>query len=242
MATESNAGGATSQITYGSAITNGLSAVTVVMWIKSDLTNTDRGFFQTLSTAISGGQDQPLCLRYDAAGATGGGSNLIKCAVDTTDKTNNGLESANGVQTTALQCLILDWEVGDRERLYIDGVETTPTHAPPTHTGTTVNADGVWMHRGGKDGSNCWDGICYELRIYNRKLSAAERQNIVTQRGQDTIRNGLILQWHGDQGAPGTTVSSVTDRSGNGYTGTAGGSTSPTFAEDVIHTRRRRAA
>jgi len=241
MATESP-GGTTSWITYSSQVTNGYTALTVVAWVKSDETSSDRGFFQTLTSAITGGQDQPCCMRYDAAGASGGGSNLIKCAIDSTDKTNNGLESASGVQTTAPQCLIMDWEVGDRERLYIDNSETTPTNTPPTHTGTTINADSVWMHRGGKDNSNSWNGVVYELRIYNRKLSAAERSAIYAQQGQDTIKGGLVLHWHGDQGAPGTTVSSVTDRSGNGYTGTAGGTSSPTFAEDVVHTRRRRAA
>lgn len=242
MATESPGGGVTSWITYGSAVTNGYSALTVVVFIKSDETSSDRGFFHTSTSAITGGQDATICMRYDVAGASGGGTNVIKCAIDSTSKTNNGLESASSVQTTSFQSLIMDWEDGDRERLYIDGIETTPTATPPTHTGVTINANSLWLHRGAKDNANSWNGIVYELRIYDRKLTAQERQAIVTLRGQDMIRNGLILHWHGDEGAPGTSVTSTTDRSGAGNTGTAGGASSPTYAEDLVHVRRRRAS
>lgn len=242
MATETLGAGVTSYITYASQVTNGYAGLTVVVWIKSDLTATDRGFLHTRTAAFTGGNDDTVCMRYDAAGASGGGTNLIKAGIDSTSKTNNALESASGTQSTALQCLIMDWAVGDRERLYINDVETTPTNTPPTHTGVTINATAVWLHRGAKDNANSWNGIVHEIRIYNRKLTAAERSAIFAQKGQDTVKQGLILHWHGDQGAPGTNVSTVTDRSGNGYTGTAGGTATPTYAEDVIFTRRRRAA
>lgn len=242
MATETLGAGVTSYITYGTQVTNGYAALSVVMWVKSDITSTDRGFFHTSSAAIAAGQDAGTCMRYDATGFSGGGTNLLKVAIDSTGKTNSGLESANGTQSTALQCLILTWSAGDRERLYINDVETTPTFTPANGSGVTVNADSVWMHRGGKDNANSWNGIVHELRIYNRLLSAAERSAIYTQRGQDTIKNGLIHHWHGDEGAPGTNVSSIFDRSGNGHTGTAGGTATPTFAADLVHFRRRRAA
>lgn len=242
MATETLGAGVTSYISTGMQVTNGYAALTVVAWIKSDITATDRGFLGTRAAQFTGGTDDTVSMRYDAAGASGGGTNVIKCSIDSTSKTNNGLESSSSKQVTTLQNLIMDWADGDRERLYIDGVEDTPSYAPPTHTGVTINADGLWLHRGSKDNANSWNGLVHELRIYNRKLSAAERQAIVTMRGQDRILNGLIIHWHGDQGAPGTTVTTVVDRSGNGFTGTVGGTTAPTFAEDVIHFRRRRAA
>lgn len=243
MATQTSAGSGTSYITYSSAVTNGYSALSIVMWIKSGSTGTDRGFFQTSATAIGGGQDQPCSLRYDLAGASGGGSNLIKGSIDSTSKTNDGYESASTVQTTNLQSVIMVWETTDRERLYLNAVEDTPAYAPATHTGTTVNATGVWMHRGAKDNADAWGGEVHELRIYSRRLSQTEISTIYNMKGQDTIRNGLVLRWHGDEGAPGVTVSSIFDRSGNGYTGTAGGSTnSPSYAEDLVHFRRRRAS
>ncbi|HSN70009.1 MAG TPA: LamG-like jellyroll fold domain-containing protein [Steroidobacteraceae bacterium] len=181
-------------------------------------------------------------MRYDQAGASGGGSNLMKVACDNTGKTNQGYESANNTQTTAFQSMILAWEAGDRERLYINGVEDTPTYAPATGSGVTVNANSFWMHRGGKDATNAWDGVVYEIRVYSRKLTAAEILTIHTMRGLDSIKNGLIHHWHGDEGAPGTNVSTILDRSGNGHTGTAGGTNTPTFAADLVHFRRRRAA
>jgi hypothetical protein len=166
---------------------------------------------------------------------------VLKGSIDSTGKTNSGFETTANTQKTTLQCVIVVWEAGDREHVWLDGVEDALSDVPANGSGVTVNADSVWLHRGAKDGSNAWDGIVYELRFYNRRLADNEIRAINAMRGLDSIRAGMILKWHGDQGAPGTTVSGVTDRSGNGYNGTVSG-TAPTFAEDVIHVRRRRAA
>lgn len=241
MATETNSGAGVSALTYGGAVSNGYSAFSYVLFIKSDATGTDRGFLHTDSGAFAGGTDDVIGCRYDAAGATGGGTSVLKGSIDSTGKTNNGFETSNNSQKTTLQCVIVVWEAGDREHVWLDGVEDVLTHNPATGSGVTAGADSVWLHRGAKDATNAWDGIVYELRFYGRRLTENEIRTISALKGLDSIRAGMILKWHPDQGAPGTAASGVTDRAGNGYNGTVSG-TAPTFAEDVIHVRRRRAA
>lgn len=237
MAIETSGTG-TSEVTVDGTFLNGNSALSVVLWVKSDVTATDKGFLYTYTT-FTGGTDQGTACRYDAAGASGGGSQVIKCCIDSTSKTNSGYESASLVQTTSLQNLIFQWSAGNQEQLYIDGVADVPTARAAAYGGTVTNCTTLRICRGAKDGTACWDGLVHELRIYNRVLSANEISSIATMRGQDGIRNGLIIQWHGDQDYPGQTVTGgVTDRSGQGRTGTP--ATSPTFAEDLIHVRRRR--
>jgi hypothetical protein len=150
---------------------NGLAAVTVSLWIKSDLANTDNGF---LLTNTPNGQDDRLGGRYDAAGWAGGGSNLIKASVSTTGG-SRALESASNVQTTAWQHIALTWSDGGSPKLYIDGVETAYTDAPAAVTGTLNNVTTLFLGKGAKDGSSGgWSGLVDEVRIYSRELNAAE--------------------------------------------------------------------
>ena len=240
MATETTTGSAKMIQEAAGSFLNGHAAMTIIMWIKSNNTYIDRGFLHS-HASYAAGNDESITARYDASGASSGGTELIKFCIDATCKTNNGYESASYVQTTALQCLVMSWESGGQEELWIDGVLDTPGHRAAAYTGVTVNNTYCDMHRGGKDGSDAWDGVVYKMTIFNRKLSFNELRSIVTVEGQDTIKNGRILEWQGDQGYPGQTVTGdVTDRSGNDQDGTPSGS--PTFAEDAIHTRRRRAA
>ena len=238
MATETSGIG-TAMITTGGSFLNGNSALCVVLWIKSDVIATDHGFLQTYSTGPDG-TDQAIGCRYDLSGASGGGSNLIKLCIDAGTKINSGYESASGVQTTSLQSLIFQWSSGNQETLYIDGVLDTPTFRASAYSGTTVNCNTVRMHRGGKDEASNWNGIVYEFRVYDRILTQNEITSIATMKGQDSIKNNLVLLWHGDKSYPNQSVSTVTDRSGEGRGGTASGT--PIFAEDLIHVRRRRNA
>ena len=239
MATETAGGSAQDLNLASGTFLNGLSGCTVVLWIKSDATSTDKGMLFT-NASPPNGTDQAIGCRYDAAGASYGGTSVIKLSIDAGTKTNSGYESASTVQTTALQCLIFSWASGGQEELWIDGVLDTPTGRAAAYSGTTVNCNNFLMHRGGKDGSNAWDGIIYEMRIYNRKLTVNEVDWINAAKGQDAIRNGMLIKWHGDQSYPAQSATAITDRSGNGRDGTNNGTV--TYAEDVIHTRRRRAA
>ena len=61
---------------------NGLDAVTVCMWVKSDVTGTDAGF---INGEQPDGGDNVITMRYDVAGANGGGTNVLKMAVTSTE-------------------------------------------------------------------------------------------------------------------------------------------------------------
>jgi len=76
---------------------NGLGAITVSMWIKSRVTNSDRGFIDCESPST--GNDDRVTMRYDAAGATYGGTNLLKMGVTSTSGLQQ-LETSNNLQTT----------------------------------------------------------------------------------------------------------------------------------------------
>ncbi|NQT84198.1 hypothetical protein HQ563_14315, partial [bacterium] len=156
---------------------NGLSAVSVAMWIKSDVTATDKGFIIGMQPA---GGDRPITMRYDSAGAGFGGTNLLKMGVASTD--NQGadgqqIESSNNSQTTEWQHVCMTWESGGVMYFYINGVEDTPTGRNNANLGgTTCDNTTLLIGKGGKDegASASWDGLIDDVRIYNRTLSASE--------------------------------------------------------------------
>jgi hypothetical protein len=153
---------------------NGLSAITVAMWVQSDLTNTDNGFF---STNNPNGQDNQLAGRYDGDGWAGGGTNVIKSSISTTGGTS-ALESASNAQTTSWQHIAMTWSTGRSLKLYLDGVETTYTEAPASVSGTINNVATFVIGKGTKDGggSKGWSGKIDDVRIYSRELLPAEVQ------------------------------------------------------------------
>jgi len=81
----------------GELFLNGLSALTIAMWIKSDVTNSDRGF---INGEQSDDNDNVCTMRYDAAGSSFGGTNLLKMAVTSTPGGEQQLESSSNLQTT----------------------------------------------------------------------------------------------------------------------------------------------
>ena len=126
----------TSEVLYRT-VTNygdGWSAYTVISWIKSDLTNSDQGWF---GLGAPNGSDRFCGPRYDANG-TGGGTNLLKFAlyIDTGGPSADAVvESANNTQTTNVQFVVGRWQSGSAPQLWLDGVQSTPTYEV-SQTGT----------------------------------------------------------------------------------------------------------
>jgi len=160
---------------------NGLSAISVSVWVNSNATNSDRGVL--IASTPSGG-DSTVAIRYDRSGASGGGSNVIKAAITSTGG-GQQIESASNVQTTDWQHLVLTWESGGTLTLYIDGTATTPTFNSSATSGTLTSNTTLLLGRGGKDANSSWNGLLDELRIYNRVLTQAE----ITQLGQEAPSN-----------------------------------------------------
>jgi len=149
---------------------NGLDALTVAMWIKSDLTNTDKGF---IDCEDPDGGDNIITMRYDAAGSTYGGTNLMKMAVTSTGGEQQ-LESSSNVQTTEWQHVAMTWSSGEVIKFYINGVEDTLAGRHSGMVGTTTGVTKLIIGKGGKDaGSTGWDGLIDDIRIYNDALNEA---------------------------------------------------------------------
>ncbi|MHC4676497.1 MAG: LamG domain-containing protein, partial [Planctomycetota bacterium] len=151
---------------------NGLEAVTVAMWIKSEEFDTDRGFFTTRDPVDPNGK-QCLGIRYDADGYSE--NCVIKYYVMTTE--DKGLyESPGEVQTTGWQHVVITWgTTSGRSELYLDGLfqelsrRETESGAGEPLGGTLDNAA---MVRVGISYKNLgWNGLVDEVRIYDKVLS-----------------------------------------------------------------------
>lgn len=155
----------------GGAALNGLNAVTLSVWVRSDTTGTDAGVF---ICAPPDGRDRSFSLRYDAEGAQTGGRNSIKGGVTTPNRPRgNSFESAPNVQTTDWQHLVMTWASGRGFELYLDG--------RPSALLFNANVEGVLdgmstllVGKGSKDLNSSWRGLIDEVLIYDRVLEPEE--------------------------------------------------------------------
>ncbi|MHC4086883.1 MAG: LamG-like jellyroll fold domain-containing protein, partial [Planctomycetota bacterium] len=160
---------------------NGLNELTVSAWIKSRSASTNTGF---LIGRVPDGGDETITMRYDSAGATGGGTNVLKMAVSTTGDAGDGqqLESSNNSQTTDWCHVCMTWAEDTQIKFYINGVLDTPTASQtlPVTTGTTSQNVTFIVGRGGKDQSatSGWNGLIDDVRIYSRRLTQGEIEDV----------------------------------------------------------------
>jgi hypothetical protein len=147
---------------------NGLSAVTVSLWVKSDIVGTDLGILFSREPTLL---DEELGIRYDMAGAAGHGTKGIKASIKTTFGYTQ-IESSSNVQTTDWQHLGLVWESGSSLKLYIDGLIDTLLYNRGPVFGTVTGIEKVMLGRGSK--GQYWDGLMDGIRIYNRALDPNE--------------------------------------------------------------------
>jgi hypothetical protein len=103
-----------------------LEALSISLWIQSDVTNTDKGFiiFEDPTGTDRRG------FRYDKAGASGGGTDVIKYGVSQSTGSEED-ESSGGLQTTDWQHLVMTWQEG--VGLKFTSTESW-THRVPTMT------------------------------------------------------------------------------------------------------------
>ena len=160
---------------------NGQSALTVSAWIKSSSASTNAGFLIGL---VPDGGDTSITMRYDSAGATGSGTNVLKMAVSTSGAAGDGqqLESSNNSQTTDWCHVCMTWAEDTQIKFYINGVLDTPTASQnlPVTTGTTSQNTTFIVGRGGKDQSatSGWNGLIDDVRIYKRVLTQGEIEEV----------------------------------------------------------------
>ncbi len=185
---------------------NGLWALTISLWVKSDVINVDRGIFYTRDPSASTA-DRYLGLRYDQTGAYGHQSSCIKASIRTgfgpwAESTQ--IESSGDVQTTSWQHLVLTWNTGESLKLYINGsYDYPPSHDGGAILGWTGSADKLILGKGAY--GNLWDGCMDEVRIYNWALSLSDIQQLyVNPTAGTTI--GLIAHYTMDEDGPGVSV------------------------------------
>jgi hypothetical protein len=165
------------------AYLNGLGAVTVCMWIKSDVTGTDRGF---IDGEDPDGNDSVMTMRYDAAGSSFAGTNVAKMALTSDPGGEQQLESSSDIQTTEWQHVTMTWSGGGLIRFYINGVEDTPTgRNVPNNAGVTSGCTKLVIGQGGKDAGSGWDGLIDDVRIYNKVLTPEQIKQAM--RGDPTL-------------------------------------------------------
>ncbi len=173
---------------------NNLNAVTVSCWVKSDVTNQDRGIFFTREPTDG---DEEIGLRYDRNGAFGGGTRCIKASLKTTSGYTQ-IESTSNVQTTGWQHLAITWESGKSLKLYINGSENALTYdkePEPTGLGGTITGvEKFMLGCGTKD--QYWDGLIDDVRIYSRVLDPNEVAQL--NNGID-VSGDLIAHWELDE-------------------------------------------
>jgi len=151
------------------AYLNGLTALTVSLWLKSDVAGSNCGI---LFSRAPTGADEELGIRYDKTGAFGGGTNLIKASIKTTSGYKQ-IESTSNVQTTDWQHVALVWESSGSLKLYINGNLNALSYEGPEGPALTGGISGIEklvLGQGTK--GNYWAGLIDDVRIYNWALSA----------------------------------------------------------------------
>jgi hypothetical protein len=164
---------------------NGLDALTVCAWVRSDVDNTDKGFLIFEDPIGNDSRD----MRYDAAGGSGGGTNVMKMGITATDGEQK-LESSNNTQVIGTwQHLAMTWSSGQHVKLYINGVLNTPTWLESNTSpriGTLTGYTKLIVGKGSKDTATdaSWDGLIDDIRVYDFELAQAE---IVTAMNGGTV-------------------------------------------------------
>lgn len=217
---------------------NGLSAITTSIWVKSDVTSTDKGFVFGLPTPDS--TDKYITMRYDAVGSVSGGSSLVKMGLSLTSGEHNR-ETSSSTQTTNWQHCLFKWSAGNDIRIFLDGSEDTlGTGIFGPNTGTITNCTTLALGIGSKDGTTGgWDGLIDDFRIYNRALSDNEILTLYTSRGADRIVHGLQVRYVFRDFTSGTTLATTSDAvkdigpNGNRHA-TRTGTTGPVYRESVL--------
>ena len=160
--------------TDGAAIVNGLSELTLEMWFNSDVIDNDRGLI--FGSNSSNNNDNGFCLRYDTAGGSGGGDDVIKSGFGTNNASGVGhsaIESSASIQSTDWTNILVTCDVGTSINLYKNGSLDTPTSTLNGGSQTTVsNCDNLVIGRGSK--VQLWEGKISIVRIYNRILTTSE--------------------------------------------------------------------
>lgn len=165
-------------------VLNGLSAISVSLWIKAYQADVDQGIFYT---QIPNGSDTELGLRYARSGKSGA-EQVVVASLRTTAGTT-AIDSSPRVQRAGWQNLILTWKAGEALQLYINGQPSTPSYNQGPRGGTIVGADHLGLGIGSQ--MKFWRGALDDFRIYNRVLTPEE----IEEHSRGGTQGLRILKW-----------------------------------------------
>lgn len=145
---------------------------------------------------------------------------------------------SNTLSTGTLYHFVCTWDTGtpDFLEIYQDGVSvdsSSNSQSPVTNTMAMFNR---YLD------NDEFEGALYDIRLYDRELTAAEVLTIYNSRGKDSIVYGMTNRWTLDEGANGTTLSGtgvVKDR-GARQINWSSVSGAPDYVYDADLTPRRR--
>jgi len=171
---------------------DGLAAMTVMLWIKSDLVGTDKGFI--IFEEPQGRDTRNIRYDQDMGGGLLDGIKYGAC-VNPGDTDDDEDESPANVQTTEWQHIALTWASGVGAfpvglNLYINGELQTPSTDEPGAEGVLTGYDRVIVGKGGKEESadQSWDGLVDDVRIYDKVLTQDEIRLIM-------LRPDIMQAW-----------------------------------------------
>ncbi len=140
------------------------SALTMAGWIKAE----GWGSGTDVDIIARKGEDNPN--NYQLSIADG----LATLYLD--DGDGSGFRGDTLLNTGQWYHIAATWD-GTTVRIYVDGVLDND---PPDSRGGPIDTDTRAFYIGGRSGTDLLDGILDDVRLYNRALSEAEIQNLVT--------------------------------------------------------------
>ncbi|MFP4058588.1 MAG: LamG domain-containing protein [Candidatus Brocadiia bacterium] len=151
---------------------NGLSRLTIAVWIRSDDgTDVERPFLGLRSP----GNDDNGGMRYDDKG-------WVNPSLDDVVKVSLGIDGAkhayetgtSGVQTTDWQHVAMVWESGVGMKVYLDGLYEPPDGSSDFPTDGLVTDQDLFLVGTGPKGhtGSTWDGRIDELAVWTAALDA----------------------------------------------------------------------
>ncbi len=174
------------EVADASSYLEGLSAITVMTWIKNtDDIGHDRGIF---TTGTPTNNDNRLSLRYDTSGADSGHTKLLKASINTNACADNEdclqVETESNLQTkNQWQHVTMTWASNNKIKIYINGsaVNTTVTGSGlGVHAGTLDGIDFLRIGQGTKIGKPTpeWMGAIDEFMIFDKALNSTQITSI----------------------------------------------------------------
>lgn len=149
---------------------NGLSELTLSLWLKPATTNSSQGFF----TAADSVTNQTLGMVTRANAACGNDTNVLELSLPTTQGVVRRDSASGAIQPFQWQQVALVWSNGLAPALYINGQLDQPRLGFVAAVGRLTGCPQFIVGRGPPGTPGSWNGTIDDVRVFPRALSADE--------------------------------------------------------------------